>query len=122
MTRLRFPRSVRLSRSSEFARVSTQGRAEHGKLMICKVARLSAEEIASTARVGIVTSRRVGSAVVRNRVRRRLRELVRVDLAALPANCWVVLIAKAAAANASFDDLRAEWRRLANRAGLLVLD
>jgi ribonuclease P protein component len=122
MPRLRFPRSVHLKRSSDFARVSAEGRAEHGKLIICKVARVPTEEAADGARVGIVTSRRVGSAVIRNRVRRRLRELVRVDFPTLPANCWVVLIAKTAAAAATFDDLRAEWRRLAKRAGMLVLD
>jgi ribonuclease P protein component len=90
--------------------------------MVCKVARVAAEEAAGTARVGIITSRRVGSAVVRNRVRRRLRELVRADLPSLPTNCWVVLIAKSAAAKAAFGDLRAEWRRLAKRAGMVLLE
>jgi ribonuclease P protein component len=71
------------------------------------------------ARVGIITSRRVGGAVVRNRVRRRIRELVRHCLAEIPAGNWVVIIAKSSAAGASFEDLRGEWLLLARRLSIL---
>jgi ribonuclease P protein component len=119
MTRLRFPRTARLTRNSEFARVRAEGRSEHGRLMVCSVVRLGSDE---ATRIGIITSRKVGSAVVRNRVRRRLREIVRADRPQLPPGCWVVLIARARAAEAAFIDLQAEWRRLAKRAGLLVVE
>lgn len=119
MTRLCLPRSARLTRGAEFARVRAEGRTEHGRLMMCSVVRSGDGEL---ARVGFITSRRVGSAVVRNRVRRRLREIVRADRPLLVRGSWVVLIARAAAAGATFDSLRDEWRRLAKRAGLLVLD
>lgn len=74
------------------------------------------------ARVGIITSRKVGPATVRNRVRRRLREIVRADRSQLASGCWVVLVARARAADAPFAALRDEWRRLAKRAGMLVLE
>ena len=57
------------------------------------------------ARVGFVVSRAVGSAVVRNRVRRRLRHLVRVRLADLPAGAAVVIRAQPAAAQLSSTEL-----------------
>jgi ribonuclease P protein component len=60
---------------------------------------------ASTARAGFVVSRSVGNAVVRNRVRRRLRHLVRPLLADLPAGSSLVVRADPAAATASFDEL-----------------
>lgn len=71
-------------------------------------------------KVGIVTSRRVGGAVVRNRVRRRLREIVRHHREELIADVQAVIVAKKAAAEASFQDLSAEWLRLARRASILL--
>lgn len=72
-----------------------------------------------TARIGIVTSRRVGGAVTRNRVRRRLREAVRLTRSRLLTSCWLVLIARSLAAEASYQALEAEWLTLAQRSGVL---
>ncbi len=66
-------------------------------------------------RLGVVTSRRVGGAVQRNRVRRRLREIFRAHRAQIPGGLWLVVTAKHGAAEAGFDGLREEWLRLANR-------
>ena len=68
-----------------------------------------------TAQVGFVVSRAVGGAVVRNRVRRRLRHLVRERLARLPAASVVVVRALPAAADASYDELRADLGRCLDR-------
>ena len=70
------------------------------------------------SRTGFITTRQLGGAVVRNRVRRRLREIVRASRPRLVAGCWIVLIARSAAARAKSDLLREEWERLANRAQL----
>jgi ribonuclease P protein component len=59
-------------------------------------------------RVGFVVSRAVGSAVVRNRVKRRLREVMRGRLASLPEGCMVVVRAHPAAAGARQADLAAD--------------
>jgi ribonuclease P protein component len=56
-------------------------------------------------KVGLVVSRAVGSAVVRNRVKRRLRELMRRRIASLPEGCLLVLRAHPAAAGARQADL-----------------
>ena len=58
------------------------------------------------ARGGVVVGRRVGSAVTRNLVKRRLRELLRAELADLPAGSLVVVRALPSAAEASFARLR----------------
>jgi ribonuclease P protein component len=60
------------------------------------------------AKVGFIVSRAVGSAVVRNRVKRRLRELMRGRLASLPRGCLLVLRAHPAAASARQADLAAD--------------
>lgn len=73
-----------------------------------------------SARIGLVTSRRVGNAVTRNLIRRRLREIVRQDLPRMRRGLWLVLVAKRAAADATFEELTSEWRVLARRASLLA--
>ena len=60
------------------------------------------------ARVGFVVSRAVGSAVTRNRVKRRLRELMRGYLQSLPGGSLLVVRANAAAAHANQSDLAAD--------------
>ena len=117
--RLRFPKAARLALASEFQRMRREGVSHHGKFMVLSVLASAGE---GPARVGLITSRRVGGAVQRNRVRRRLREIVRVGRAELLPGTWLVLIARARAATAEFALLRAEWLALARRAGILLCE
>lgn len=115
-TRLRFPKAAHLCRAGEFAKLKREGRSFHGKLIVLSVLKSSEE---SAARIGLITSRRVGGAVVRNRVRRRLREIVRAARPQLKSGVWLALIARQAAAQASFQALRDEWTQLAQRGSIL---
>jgi ribonuclease P protein component len=114
---LSFPKSRRLTRASEFERVKREGLVRRGNLLT-----LSATVVENSGlyRVGFITSRRLGSAVIRNRVRRRLREIVRQHQHDLRQDFWIVLIAKRDAANASYRALEDEWLRLARRASILL--
>jgi ribonuclease P protein component len=67
------------------------------------------------ARVGFVVSRAVGTAVVRNRVRRRLRALVRGYLGVLPEGSLLVVRANPPAAAARQADLAADLDLVINR-------
>jgi ribonuclease P protein component len=113
---LAFPKTRRLIRPAEFLRVKSEGRAHRGTLMILGVLEMSEAE---AFRAGFVTSKRTGGAVVRNRVRRRLRELVRTSQHRLRPGILLVLIARPAAATASYRALEDEWLRLAKRASIL---
>ena len=113
---LRFPKSARLFRASEFQRMRGEGAAIHGKFMLLSVLPRAGN---GSARIGIITSRRVGGAVERNRVRRRLREIVRAELAHLLPGAWLVIVARHRAVEAEFAELRDEWLRLASRAHVL---
>jgi ribonuclease P protein component len=115
--RLTFPKSRRLTRSAEFDRVKQNGRVQHGRLILVSV--LETND-ASRFRAGFITSRSVGSAVVRNRVRRRLREILRKHQREIVAGRWIVMIARASAARASYWELEGEWLRLAKRASILA--
>jgi ribonuclease P protein component len=70
--------------------------------------------------MGFITSRHLGSAVIRNRVRRRLREIVRQRQHDLKRDFWIVLIARRDAANATYRALEDEWLRLVRRASILL--
>ncbi len=115
--RLTFPKSRRLALSAEFEHVKKNGRAQRGRLIVLGV--VSAND-ASRFRAGFITSRAVGRAVVRNRVRRRLREIVRKHQREIVNGIWMVTIARASAARASYEELEAEWLRLAKRASILA--
>jgi ribonuclease P protein component len=61
-------------------------------------------------RLGIVTSRKIGGAVQRNRVRRLCRECFRRWPELLPAGVDLVVIARIGAPDLSLADLEGEWR------------
>lgn len=73
-----------------------------------------------TTRFGLVTSRRVGNAVVRNRIRRRLREMIRLSQPRIIPGVWIVLVVRSAAARASGDSLRSEYFALGARAAIFT--
>ena len=133
MTRaLSFPKSRRLTRSSDFERMKKEGRSQRGPSLILSVLPVQEPVLPArrggsasrmdrnSLRAGFVTSKRIGSAVVRNRVRRRLREIVRKHQPDLPGNFWIVTIARPKAARATYRELEDEWLRLAKRASILA--
>lgn len=116
--RFRFPRSARLTRTSEFKQVKSGGKSFTGKYLVLAVFRPADDNAA--VRVGVVTSRRVGPAVVRNLVRRRLREVYRLNRARICPGWWLVIIARVSAPSAGLKQLEQDWLRLAERASILA--
>jgi ribonuclease P protein component len=98
--------------------VKHKGRVQRGKFLVLSV--LDAKDVTSPFRAGFVTSRAIGRAVVRNRVRRRLREIVRKYQNEILVGTWIVTIARASAAGATYQELEGEWLRLAGRASILA--
>jgi ribonuclease P protein component len=115
--RFTFPKSRRLTQSAEFERVKKNGSVHRGRLLVIGV--VSSND-AGPFRAGFVTSRAVGSAVVRNRVRRRLREIVRKYQREIVPGIWVVTIARVSAGAAPYQQLEVEWLRLAKHASILA--
>ncbi len=72
-----------------------------------------------TTRFGMATSRAIGSAVVRNRVRRRLREVLRAMAPSIQPGWDVLLIARSALVGADHETLVATVRRQLTRGGVL---
>jgi ribonuclease P protein component len=106
-------RQLRLRRRADFDAVFRGGRSWHNELLVL---RSRANGLVHN-RYGFVTGKRVGGAVVRNRLRRRLRESIRV-LPSKPG--WdVVVSAKVQAAGATFRELNGAVVDLFARAGIL---
>jgi ribonuclease P protein component len=106
------PQQSRMRRPEDFRRVLRTGRRAGGSVMaghlLLPVGSAGEVRSGDPAKVGFIVSRAVGSAVVRNRVKRRLRELMRRRLASLPRGCLLVLRAHPAAAGARQADLAAD--------------
>ena len=73
-------------------------------------------------RLGLTVSTKVGRAVVRNRVRRRLREIYRLHEDGLALGCDVVVAARTLAASSDYHQLEKSFLRLADKLGLLKKD
>ena len=112
--KLSFPKSRRLTRTAEFQGVREEGKLTRGTLVSVAIAAAPTQR--ERFRVGIITSRKVGSAVIRNRVRRRIREIVRRHQHRIKSGIWMVIIASVRASRASYAELEHEWLRLAARA------
>ena len=117
MSSFSFPKTRRLTHRLEYERVKRNGITQRGKFLMLNAMPL---ENSGPWRAGFVTSSRLGGAVVRNRVRRRLREIVRRNQHELRQGVCFVVIARHEAATASYGALEDEWLRLARRASILL--
>ncbi len=100
------PAAARMRRRTEFRAAIDKGSRSGRPLLVGHL--LVRSDVAEVPRVGFIVSRAVGPAVVRNRVRRRLRHLVAGYLQSLPGGSLLVLRANPTAATASQADLAAE--------------
>ena len=98
---------TRLTDSPEFERVYRQGTAYRGRLFSVHA---FPNEI-GTPRLGLSVSKKVGNAVTRNAVRRRLREVFHSTIGRIPESLDLVVSARPPAAEATFDELRQEFLR-----------
>lgn len=111
-------RKSRLRRRSDFLRLRAQGRTTQHSLMHMNVL----ENDIGQNRYGFITSKRLGKAVARNRVRRLLREAVRHHHLQLLQGYDVILIARAKLVGLSYADVLRHTARLFEQAGLLKRD
>ncbi|MGH9503017.1 MAG: ribonuclease P protein component [Terriglobales bacterium] len=112
-----FPRGVRLLRHADFERVYKQGRRHFAAHMTVfylprgKNARgKNNEDAVEGGRVGFTVGKALGGAVVRNRMKRRLREAVRLH-GMIPAAMDVVINPKKSLLTTAFVDVQSEIRR-----------
>lgn len=114
--RLTLPREARLQRPVDFARIRRLGaRVGRSGLILNWLARPRGER----SRVGVVTPRAVGSAVVRNRVRRLLREVFRKHQHELAGPVDLVLVARQSLARRTWAEVERDFLALARERALI---
>jgi ribonuclease P protein component len=113
------PGQARLTRSQDFTAAMRGGRRAGRPLVVVHLREdLPTGTELAPAKVGFVTTKAVGNAVVRNRVRRRLRHLVSARLSTLPPGALLVVRATPAAAAASSAQLGEDLDRALVRLGV----
>jgi ribonuclease P protein component len=100
--------SERLRHPREFRRVFRYGKKLVTPIFILHILPTSAP----CSRLGMAVSKRVGKAVIRNRVKRLIRELFRQHKAALQPTCDVVFVARRPAAEASLEECTRQFLAL----------
>lgn len=109
-------RAGTLKKNFEFRRVYSKGRSSVSPLLVvyCRPNRLGRN------RLGITVGTRLGNAVRRNRVRRRLREIYRLSQPRLRQGFDIVLVGRVRAVPASYWELSRAYERLCRKLGLLT--
>lgn len=97
----RFERTDRLLASREFRQIARSGKRLATAQFVVLIAAEGAPTGANSRRLGVTVSRRVGNAVVRNRIKRGVREWFRQNREKLPDPADLIVIARKAAASLS---------------------
>ena len=103
-----------LRSTEDFRRVRRSGRSWAHPLLVLFVA----PGTEPATRVGISVSKRVGGAVVRNRVKRRIREIMREQLSSLRPGWDLMIVARQGSATATYAELSEAMTRLLGKAAL----
>ncbi len=107
-----------LRRPADFEALQRLGTSRAHPLLVVRAVRNGLDR----TRYAFSTGHRLGGAVVRNRVRRRLREIVR-SLAPCVESGWdVLVVARPESVSASYAELRETLARLFRRVGILTSD
>ena len=105
----------RLKKRYQFNYVYKSGEHFSGEHMVLYVASSKTKNI----KVGLAVTKKVGHAVVRNKVRRRLREIIKTQVPNLKQNNNIIVVARDNITEASFERLSNEFLKLIKKANLI---
>ncbi len=114
--RLRLPQAMRLQHTREFASIRDQGQRLVKGCLIANWLRLPS---GSVSRVGLVASRKIGKAVVRNRARRLLREAFRLHQHDFQEPVAMVLVARSSIVGKRFSEVERDFLSVLKQGKLL---
>ncbi|HKP56236.1 MAG TPA: ribonuclease P protein component [Polyangiales bacterium] len=103
-----FPPSSRLLRRADFVRVQARGLRVHTPHFVILLAANEGQ------RLGVTVGRRVGGAAQRNRIKRLVREVFRLNRRLFPPDCDIVLVARPGAERLDYAAVKGEVERAQN--------
>ena len=108
--------AVTVKENYEFRRIYRKGRSAVSPCLVvyCQKNRRG------QSRLGVTVSTKLGHAVVRNRVRRRLREINRLNREKMPAGYDIIIVARVRAAETPYRKLERHYLRCLSELGLLT--
>ncbi len=109
-------KTVSLSQNHRFRALYSRGKSRAGRACVVYCQRVKGNDV---NRLGITVSKKLGHAVTRNRIRRRIREAYRLLEPKLEAGYDVVIVARHAAEKAVFAALTEEMENHFRQLGLL---
>jgi ribonuclease P protein component len=116
-SRLKFSRAMRIKQGRDFSRVRQEGQ----RLVLgCLIANWRTLPADSIHRLGLVTSGKIGNAVIRNRARRLLREAFRQHQHDLTQPVDLVLVARNSIVGKGFAEVEKDFLTILRKAGLLA--
>lgn len=107
--------TVTLKKNYEFRRLYSRGKSTAAACLALYCRKNGSDR----NRIGYTVSNKVGHAVVRNRIRRRLREIYRLHEAELARGYDIVVVARMRASGADYHQLETDFMKAAGRLGLL---
>ena len=109
-------RENRLKKRYQYSYVYREGSHVSGKFLVLYFTPSKTKNI----KVGFAVTKKIGHAIKRNKIRRRLREIVRNYLPNLKENCNIILVAKESSKEASFVSLADEFANLTKKANISI--
>jgi len=109
------PHGERLRSRRDFLEVYREGKKTYSGPFIYYVAQREGQG----RRFGMAVPKRVGGAVVRNRVKRYLREIYRLNRSRLADDVWIVVVAQNGAARMSYQECAEAIIRIFRKGGVL---
>lgn len=109
------PAALRVRRRLDFLRVQSQGTKHHVRHFLVFVVRNPTRSELPGAALGVTVTRKVGIAVVRNRIRRWVREAFRRERTSFASDIEMVWVAKRTAATGEYAEVYADMQQLSQR-------
>lgn len=106
-----------LKQNKQFKRVYNRGKSIINNTLVLYLIKNSE----NYNRLGIVVNKKVGKAVIRNRVRRLIKENYRQKEATIKTGFDIIFVARVRANNCSFNQIEWAMRQLLNRADMLLI-
>ncbi len=109
------PAGHRIRKSKEFDLIRSEGskyKTDHFMFVMRTVKKEDKNPTYLYPRFGFIVSKKIGKAVVRNQVKRWLREAVRVELDNFPKDAEVTIVAFEGAEKSNFEELHTELKEL----------